>query len=179
MATDNSRQRVGYIFHSVSKDDLQPGDHIYAYRYGGAYSHHGIFAGEDDDDGEVIHFSGEETSSKKSAAIRANTVKEFLYGSQLRLVAYEVSGVAKLLKRSGSVQTFKSLPADEVVATAKFYLHKTLEWREYHMLFNNCENFAVYCKTGKDNSIPQNVREVGLGTLAIGIGLAAIVGMRR
>ncbi len=178
---DDSKHRVG-LFHSVTEDDLQPGDHVYAYRSVGLYSHHGIYTGEEEE--ELIHFSGEQ-NSKRCARIRADTVEEFLQGSTLRLVAYDVGGGAKVFKRSGSVHTMKSRPAEEVVATAKHYLQKPLEWKEYHLLFNNCEDFAVYCKTGKTTVVPQGTREAGLtlGSAALataaGVAIALVAAMVR
>ena len=53
---DDSYDRVGWISHAIEKRNLKPGDHIYSYRAGSAYSHHGIYVGEEDC--EVIHFSG-------------------------------------------------------------------------------------------------------------------------
>ncbi len=116
---DNSRQRVGYLFHSVTEDDLQPGDHIYAYRNFELNRHTEIYTGEEEE--EVIHFSAGEQESKRSASIRALTVEEFLQGSTLRLVAYGVDPCTEGFKRSGSVHTMKSRPAEEVIATAKYY----------------------------------------------------------
>lgn len=52
---DDSVARVGYITHKIKQEDLKPGDHIYCYRGGVLYSHHGIYVGEPDC--EVIHFS--------------------------------------------------------------------------------------------------------------------------
>lgn len=53
---NDSADRVGYIYHAVSREDLKPGDQIYAYRAGGIYNHHGIYIGEPSC--EVIHFVG-------------------------------------------------------------------------------------------------------------------------
>lgn len=62
---DDSVERVGYIFHYISEENLKPGDHIYCRRLG--YSHHGIYIGEDDC--EVIHFSG----GKKGSSLKISS----------------------------------------------------------------------------------------------------------
>ena len=77
MATraDDSHDRVGYIFHSVAKSDLKPGDHIYCHRM--LYNHHGIYIGEHGC--EVIHFSGPDNKGsldKKRGSYDDQTRKE-------------------------------------------------------------------------------------------------------
>ena len=62
---DDSVERVGYIFHYISQENLKPGDHIYCRRLG--YSHHGIYIGEHDC--EVIHFSG----GKKGSSLKISS----------------------------------------------------------------------------------------------------------
>lgn len=57
---EDSSQRAGYVTHTVTKDDLRPGDHIYCYRLGGVYAHHGIYIGEPKC--EVIHFNSQDPS---------------------------------------------------------------------------------------------------------------------
>ena len=66
---DDSKECAGWIFHYVDKTDLKPGDHIYAYRVGGLYGHHGIYTGKRGR--EVIHFAGEPNriKSKSTACI--------------------------------------------------------------------------------------------------------------
>ena len=34
-----------------------------------------------------------------------------------------------------------------MIKRAEYYLSNPDEWENYHLLFNNCESFAVYCKT--------------------------------
>lgn len=63
---DDSVERVGYIFHYISEENLKPGDHIYCRRLLG-YSHHGIYIGEPNC--EVIHFSG----GKKGSSLKISS----------------------------------------------------------------------------------------------------------
>ena len=149
---DDSRERVGYIFHSVERCQLKPGDHIYCYRCLGLYSHHGIYTGNRKY--EVIHFSNPNPYgsklSKNGAKICSCSVEDFLDGKQLRLVAYNVGRdeLAAKLKRKETTHTQQARDPDDVVKTAVYYLEHPWQWDNYNLLFNNCETFAVYCKTG-------------------------------
>ena len=148
MSEDDSGHRVGTISHAVSCDELKPGDHIYAYGFGFAYSHHGIYLGEDDN--EVIHFS--QTQVQSRCSITSCTLEEFCKGSQLRLVAYNVSVAEMLVKRRGTCHTEKSDTTEKVLDRARYYLNHPNEWPQYDLISNNCEHFAFYCKTGKRNN---------------------------
>ena len=160
---DDSSGRVG-IFHDISKEDLKPGDHIYCYRLGFIYSHHGIYIGEEDC--EVIHFAGEDGSlsskcgsndKKKGAYIRKCTLEEFTKGHTIRLVAYSVPWLTVIFKKNVSVKQKQSQSPAEVIERAKRYLQNPERWGEYNLIKNNCETFAVYCKT----HIPENLAAQG------------------
>ena len=146
---DDSKMRAGKFFHNVERRKLKPGDHIYCYRCGKMYSHHGIYLGEEEM--EVIHFSNEERKEKKTARVCFCSLDEFTDGKQLRLVAYNVelrSKVLKIVKRE-SAHMRESKPAHEVIETAKYYCENPEKWGEYKLTGNNCESFATFCKTGK------------------------------
>ena len=77
-ASDDSLDRVGYIFHYISEEDLKPGDHIYCYKLGVLYTHHGIYIGEHGC--EVIHVVDRTTatdSSFKSVVKQANSTQKY------------------------------------------------------------------------------------------------------
>ena len=147
MATkDDSKKRAGFLFHTVSKYELKPGDHIYAYRAAGVYAHHGIYIGEPGM--EVIHFSGQTSKLKRNIYIRSCTYEEFKgYALFVRLVAYDVNPVAHFFKRKLTAHRYESRPAKDVVKTAKYFLEHPKSFGKYNILFNNCETFAIYCKT--------------------------------
>ena len=152
MPKDDSHERVGRYSHWISKSDLKPGDHIYAYRKLGIYQHHGIYIGTDDD-GEhtVIHFTGTGGGlrSKSTAAITKSSLNDFKGWSHLlRLVCYGADIKEMKRKISGTTQTLESLPSQVVIATAKYYAERPQEWSQYNLIDNNCEMFALYCKTG-------------------------------
>ena len=145
---DDSKDRAGFLFHMVFEDSLKPGDHIYAYRLGGVYAHHGIYIGEPGM--EVIHFSGNKRSGKPCVRIQSCTYEDFKDGALLaHLVAYDVNPITAFFKRALTVHPYKSRPAKDVVRTAKYFLQHPKEYDDYHFYFNNCETFAIYCKTKK------------------------------
>ena len=169
MAICASDDRVGYISHRVSKDQLHPGDHIYVWRSIFIYSHHGIYTGKEGQ--EVIHSSADQrmslSESKKSAIIRSTTVKEFCDGSKLRLTSYGVSKYTKSVKAPGSCYCTLSGPSDEVIERAESNLKNPDKWGHYDLLENNCEHFAFYCKTGTSNFEGQAelVKSIGISSI--------------
>ena len=130
------------LSHAIPPGELKAGDHIYVYRF--FYQHHGIYV----DDEEVIHFSGPKGSGSKSEAkISAVSLKEFLKGDPVRLVAYNDPPYYYYLKLSGTTHYEKSQPADGVISTAEMFLKYPELWPDYNVKHMNCENFAYYCKT--------------------------------
>ena len=103
------------------------GDQIFVYRHfwnlEGLYQHHGIDCG----DGTVIHYR------KPSEVIERTSIAVFAKGNSISVKEYS--------------QGFCFVP-DVVVSRAKSRLGET----EYNLLFNNCEHFATWCKTGINDS---------------------------
>ena len=102
---------------------MAAGDHIRVPRLGGLYYHHGIDVGN----GWVIHFSGEPLHPG-NAVVCEVSLEEFLGGAAADIVEHA-----------------EALPPEETVRLARSRLGET----GYHLLFNNCEHFATWCKTGK------------------------------
>lgn len=103
---------------------MSKGDHIKVHRVG--YWHHGIDLG----DGTVVHFTGE-PGRKTNATVKRTLMEEFLSGGKLVVVEYS-----------------ESYNPEEVVKRALSML-----WNGgYNFIFNNCEHFARYCKTGEKKS---------------------------
>ena len=146
--SDDSNNRICYLDHKIDPDSLQPGDHIYAYRKLGLYHHHGIYIGTNSQGLHiVIHFVGEGgKKSKSTARIKRSTLEDFLQGKKLRLVSY---GDASYPTRIGTTHEKRCLPAAEVVRKAEYYAEHSSEWGEYDLFTNNCEMFALFCKTGQ------------------------------
>ena len=146
LGEDDSKQRVSLFSHKIEREKLKPGDHIYAYRATGVYQHHGIYIGKWDI--EVIHFTGRETKSKSTAHIRVASLDTFLCDGELHLVLYDTDWAIEKLKIAGTSHTMVSRPASTVIATAISFAQNPHSWGDYHLLTNNCEHFATYCKTG-------------------------------
>lgn len=106
------------------------GDHVYVERrpFGSkvpvGYTHHGIDIGS----GKVVHYSGE-PGSTEPGRITVSTLEEFLKGGELRVRRY---------RRDASFHREKS---------ATIAMSRVGE-TSYHLVFNNCEHFASWCRTG-------------------------------
>lgn len=108
---------------------MAKGEHIQARRMHGLYYHHGIDMG----DGTVIHFSGEPLNRKQARVCRISE-ESFLDGAPKAVVNYSHPN--------------KVLSVEETLRLAE----EQLDSVGYNLLYNNCEHFATYCKTGKKRS---------------------------
>lgn len=106
---------------------MAKGDRIYVYRnlwnLDGLYKHHGIDCG----DGTVIHYR------KPSETIERTSLETFARGNPVYVTQYG--------------DGFGYIP-DVVVERAESRLGE----QKYNLLFNNCEHFASWCKTGVSKS---------------------------
>ncbi|XP_031114559.1 uncharacterized protein LOC116018728 [Ipomoea triloba] len=163
---------VGVLSHKIQKDELKPGDHVYSWRHNYLYAHHGIYVG----DGKVIHFTraaGHEIGTGTfldSFVFSSSPVKPldppcprcgdqsvtegviisclecFLYGGELYIFQYGVSPAFFLAKvRGGTCTLACSDPVEHVLHRAEYLLQNGFG---VYNLFKNCEDFAIYCKTG-------------------------------
>ncbi len=76
-------------------------------------------------------------------------------------------------KRKVVVRHRHSLPADNVVMRAK----RCVGRRGYNLLFNNCEHFAQWCKTGRKRSKQVNKATYTAGTVATTAAVGVSVGL--
>lgn len=131
---------------------MAKGDQIYVYRelfnLPEGYKHHGIDCG----DGTVIHYR------KPSEVVERTSLSTFTRGNKVYVCEYK--------------QEFCFIN-DIVVHRAESRLGE----RKYNLLFNNCEHFATWCKTGISDSkqirefIPM-VAHSNLDKFATAIGVA-------
>lgn len=134
------------------------GDHIYTRRFGGVYAHHGIDAG----DGTVIHYTSDHWAAPRE--VRRTTLEEFTKGDQLLVRDYHkfIETVEKgdvLDKASQNfnrvMDGFRGLSA-ESMDFSEYAVMQRAESRvgeyAFDLMFNNCEHFATWCKTGISNS---------------------------
>lgn len=169
---ENPRRKRGWgrekMVRKIGRHELNPGDHIYAPRYGGIYAHHGIYVGDE----MVIHYT-ENAENKtgsffssvssvsshsshrcpkcgdqsKASGVISSCLDCFLSGCELYLFEYGVSRFTNLLNPGGTCTCAQSDPADRVVDRAKSLLKNG--FGAYNLFFKNCENFAFFCKTGR------------------------------
>ncbi|XP_060672372.1 protein LEAD-SENSITIVE 1-like isoform X1 [Ziziphus jujuba] len=184
-------QRV--VSNKIQRNQLISGDHIYTWRRGHAYAHHvtaGIYVGK----GKVIHLirgaghilgsssrshpsdNPGRTSGDQSTHdhVISSSVDKFLSGGDLYLCEYSVSLPFFLIKtRGGTCTLAPSDPREDVLHRATYLLKKG--FGVYNLSENNCEYFAIYCKTGllvDDNNCVR--RSIGRSGQAASL-LAAIV----
>ncbi|XP_015158810.1 uncharacterized protein [Solanum tuberosum] len=166
-------EMAGILSNKIPQDELKPGDHIYSWRNAYLYAHHGIYVGDD----MVIHFTraaGQEIGTgtvldrfifssspshpsgfpcprcgdqSRTEGVISSCLECFLCGGELYLFKYGVSpGVFITKTRGGTCTIAPSDPPEHVLHRAKFLLQNG--FGVYNIFKNNCEDFAIYCKTG-------------------------------
>lgn len=151
------RKKACDFIRTVSDSELKKGDVIGVHRIGGVYDHYGIYTGNS----KVIHFSNEGSDFGGDICVRRATLSQFKDGaSNVFVVDFEAyrdylenpgllelleEGIAGIALRSlfGS-ETITIYSPEETVKRAESQLGKG----KYNLVFNNCEHFAVWCKTG-------------------------------
>jgi len=169
---------AGVLSNRVDREDLAAGDHIYSWRAAYLYAHHGIYvgdgmvihftraAGHEIGTGTFLDSFLFSSSSPAAATTcqrcghlpqgREGVVMScldcFLHGGGgsggLYLFHYAVSPAFFLAKaRGGTCTLAASDPGHVVVHRARYLLDKG-GFGAYSLFKNNCEDFAIYCKTG-------------------------------
>ncbi|CAD6272016.1 unnamed protein product [Miscanthus lutarioriparius] len=157
---------MGLLSNRIGKESLKAGDHIYSWSAAWVYAHHGIYVGDD----KVIHFtrSGQEVGTGtvvdillvSSAPKRSNTPCPSTQRSSLP-------------KHEEERAPSRSDPDDTVIRRAKYLLNNG--FRCYNLFKSNCEDFAIYCKTGLLVAERGVVGQSGQAISIIGGPLAAVV----
>lgn len=192
------KKEMGLLSHRVEREDIKPGDHIYTWRAVFTYSHHGIFVGGS----KVVHFTPDGNGSP-SAEATANSdlipdipsscptfpdcgfrqpgsgvvlscLDCFLGKGSLYLFDYGVSPSVFLTKvRGGTCTTAPSDPPDTVIHRAMYLLQNG--FGNYNVCQNNCEDFALYCKTGLLILDKKGGGRSGQASSVVGAPLAALL----
>ncbi|XP_047319354.1 protein LEAD-SENSITIVE 1 [Impatiens glandulifera] len=191
---------MGLLSNRVDRNEIKPGNHIYTYRAVFAYSHHGIFVGGS----KVVHFTpppansndpegdtndDDDSSSSSScttfpdcgfkqpkSSVTLSCLDCFLKDGSLYLFEYGVSPSAFIAKvRGGTCTIASSDPTESVIHRAMYLLQNG--YGNYDVFQNNCEDFALYCKTGLLNvdRLSGGVGRSGQASSVIGAPLAALV----
>ncbi|TKY53159.1 LRAT domain protein [Spatholobus suberectus] len=189
---------MGLLSNRVTRESLKPGDHIYSWRSAYIYAHHGIYVGDD----KVIHFTrrGQEvgtgtvidlllissgpTRSRQSCptctapqevhGVMSSCLNCFLAGGVLYRFEYAVSPALFLAKARGGTCTLAVSDEDDIVVhRAKYMLENGFGC--YNVFKNNCEDFAIYCKTGLLVVDQGRIGQSGQAVSIIGGPLAAVL----
>ncbi|KAI5076425.1 hypothetical protein GOP47_0008490 [Adiantum capillus-veneris] len=190
---------MGLLSNRVREEDLQPGDHIYSWRFAYTYAHHGIYVGDD----SVIHFTrgqGEETGTgtcldkifssslspsqtsspctkcgvnKGRNGVVLTCLECFLSGQPLYRFQYNENALIFLAKARGGMCTLAMSDTPETVLHRSRYLLAN-GFGCYHIFHNNCEDFAVYCRTGLLVIERRSIGRSGQAISFLGAPLAAV-----
>ncbi|XP_060218369.1 protein LEAD-SENSITIVE 1 [Lycium barbarum] len=183
---------MGLLTNRVERNEIKAGDHIYTYRAVFAYSHHGIFVGGS----KVVHFTRVEGSADAADEISGlssscpifpdcgfrlpksgvvlSCLDCFLRNGSLYSFEYGVSSSIFLSKvRGGTCTTAVSDPPEMVIHRAMHLLQNG--FGNYDVFQNNCEDFALYCKTGLLTLDRLGVGRSGQASSVVGAPLAALL----
>ncbi|GMI98467.1 hypothetical protein like AT1G01225 [Hibiscus trionum] len=191
---------MGLLSNKVERNEIKPGDHIYTYRAVFTYSHHGIFVGGS----KVVHFRPErnldssiEASSelydpispqsacpifpdcgfrRPNSGVVLSCLDCFIRNGSLYCFEYGVTPSVFLAKvRGGTCTTAVSDPLGTVIHRAMYLLQNG--FGNYDIFQNNCEDFALYCKTGLliMESEKVGVGRSGQASSVMGAPLAALI----
>lgn len=141
---------------------MAKGDHIYYFRGGGTYSHHGIDCG----DGTVVHF---ETSpwQKLAGGLRSGelpqvartSLEEFALGHSVDEILVRDYDVRQIDHARTTLERAESRLGEE----------------GYSVFNNNCEHFAVWCKTGMAESSQVNAHRKAAESVVLGSPVGAVL----
>ncbi|GMH17313.1 hypothetical protein Nepgr_019154 [Nepenthes gracilis] len=191
---------MGLLSHRVGRNEIKPGDHIYTWRTVFTYSHHGIFVGGS----KVVHFTPEHnwignlsteamTNSNPTTGIPStcptfpdcgfrqlnsgvalSCLDCFLGKGSIYLFEYGVTPQVFLAKVRGGTCTTAQSDSPEIVIHRAMHLLQN-GFGNYDVFQNNCEDFALYCKTGLLIAERLGMGSSGQASSVIGAPLAALL----
>ncbi|KAL9998328.1 putative LRAT domain-containing protein [Helianthus debilis subsp. tardiflorus] len=195
---------MGFLSNRVERSEIKAGDHIYTYRAVFAYSHHGIYVGGNKvvhfthfrSDGEsetswnINTPSGSYDEMTKiplscskypdcgfrqpKSGVVLSCLDCFLRDGALYAFEYAVNPTVFIAKvRGGTCTTATSDDADTVIHRAMYLLQTG--FGNYDVFQNNCEDFALYCKTGILTVDKLGIGRSGQASSVIGAPLAALL----
>ncbi|KAJ3692728.1 hypothetical protein LUZ60_011823 [Juncus effusus] len=186
---------MGILSNRVERSEIKAGDHIYTWRAVYTYSHHGIYVGGS----KVVHFTRKkETNSngsnfvnpaqscqtfpdcgfqRPSSSVILSCLDCFLNSGSLYQFQYNAPPSLFLAKfRGGTCTTATPDPRELTVHRAMYLLHNG--FGSYDVFENNCEDFAIYCKTGLlggEEGVGSGIGRSGQASAVVGMPLAAML----
>lgn len=148
-------------------DTLKSGDIIGVKRFGGLYEHYAVYIGND----EVIHYAGQGDDFSDNICIHRAPIEEFFKDSEKMFVLDfpdEYGRPTKIAYATGAM-IFGDITDKlrELVNSDKYHLYSPSETVkraksrlgecDYNLATNNCEHFAIWCKTGISESHQVNM----------------------
>lgn len=162
----------------TSVDFLRAGDVIGVSR--GAYEHYAIYVGN----GRVIHYAGESADFKGRVSIHEASFDEFLKNSTDYFVVlfegrYPVKIHALTKFIAGSCfeccnnKWKRKYSSEETLKRA----YSRIGESKYSVILNNCEHFAMWCKTG--SAVSSQVRKIAKYVITTGLGVGSVAESRK
>ncbi len=134
---ERAKDKAYSLFKVESDMPLMVGDVIGVNRI--TYLHFGIYIG----DSRVIHYQGDGDIGINNYVVETS-MQEFISG-QSEYFALDFKHINEEVIDNFGVERFEKIYSSwETVERAKSKLYKG----DYHLLFNNCEHFASWCKIG-------------------------------
>lgn len=173
MTENLPKHRLGQIKRVVSDDELKPGDVIGVHRMRGLYDHYGVYTGN----GGIIHFADPSGDFGTNIVVHRTTLEKFKEDSEyIFVIDFDVFLKKNTVKLTDIItplginfgkffqllqnnNKYRLYSPEETVARAESRLGE----RHYNIATNNCEHFAIWCKTGISEStqIEDFLRKIG------------------
>ena len=155
-------ENANNIKRAVRDDEIQFGDVVGVHRMRGLYDHYGIYTGN----GGMIHYADPSGDFGTNIVVHRTTLEKFKEDSEYLFVIdfdkfikknkvniFDIItplgiNVSKLLIALLGNNNYRIYSPEETVRRAESRLGE----RNYSITMNNCEHFAVWCKTGVSES---------------------------
>ncbi|WP_081503675.1 lecithin retinol acyltransferase family protein [Treponema primitia] len=129
----------------------------------GMYYHYGVYAGEN----RVIHYAAKSREFGDTICIHETTLNRFCYGRRYMICRFSDTyrkldlgtKIFTMIEHPNLFTVIDSVSAFVVeLSSSGFHLYSGKETADrarsrigegkYNLIFNNCEHFAIWCKTG-------------------------------
>lgn len=129
----------------LCKGEPKYGDVVFCKRMLDLYRHFGIYIGKH----TVIHFAPEDGDIGSSAVVHKVSLKEFAEGDDVYVMdftdTYKSKNLVCSILYSSDYQLYT--PRQTVIRAKKMLGKRGVNDDGYNLALNNCETFAIWCKT--------------------------------